>query len=194
VLISHGFDGFDAQGTISHDLEQKLVQVIQQLESVGATHIGVACNTAHACLDAMRQACNLPIANLPEETAKQAAKQPGNYLLITSHAAREAELYPTAMKAAGVDFTELSDEDQKIADEVIGLVMAYRLPEAGQKIAELVAPHLHKVDGVIAGCTELPIAFDFSGNIVKDKLYVDSNQVLAQALADQCYTRAAVAV
>jgi len=186
LLASHGFEGFDAQGTLSSGLEQQLRQVVQQLETDGSSITGIACNTAHIYLESLQNTSTVPLVNLPMETAKSAAKYPGNFLLLTSHAAREADLYPNALQALGVSFTELDDREQEMTDEVIELVMAHKLAEAGQKITSLIAGHNGPVDGIIAGCTELPLAFEYS-SATDGKRYISSTQVLAEVLVDACY-------
>ena len=186
LLVSHGFEGFDAQGTLGNGLEQQLQQVISQLQAGGSSIAGIACNTAHIYLESLQRSTTVPLVNLPMETAKAAARHQGNFLLLTSHAAREAGLYPAALTAQRVSFTELNDHEQQLTDEVIELVMAHKLAEAGQKITTLVAGHAGQVDGIIAGCTELPIAFDHS-TATAGKQYISSTHVLAEALVDACY-------
>jgi hypothetical protein len=64
--------------------------------------------------------------------------------------------------------------------------MAHDLDEAGVRVAEFVFGVEAPFDGIIAACTELPIALDHSA-LPHHIPVVSSNQVLAHALVDTYY-------
>lgn len=65
--------------------------------------------------------------------------------------------------------------------------MAYRLEQAGELFDTILSKaQMSDVKGVIAGCTELPIALD-NAKQGHSLSIVDSNAVLAKALVDNYY-------
>jgi len=185
TLLSHGIDGFDAEGTIKPNFAPELAAMVKELEAGNPSVIGIACNTAHICFDAAKEAAKAPLVHLPKEVAKVAAQHDGKFLLLCSHMTKRSGMYHTALEEAGVSFMGLTEEEQDELDVIIGLVMAFKLPQAAAKIAPIIKAYEGSVDGYIVGCTELPIAF--AHLTLESKTLVDSNFVLAQSLVNYCY-------
>lgn len=186
VLVSHGIEDFDETATTGKHFERELIKSVQQLELLSPNVIGIACNTAHLYIDKLKKYTEAELINLIEETARVAAKYEGTYLLLTSPTTRSSKLYHPYLKQFGVKFTELKDSEQKIVDNIIGLVMAHDLEEAGAKISKLIASKPKKNSGIIVGCTEIPIAINHA-DLAEDLILVDSSQVLAEVLTDTYY-------
>ena len=123
--------------------------------------------------------------NLVEATAEAAAGHDRRYLLLSSSTTRRTGLYHEALRRRGVRFFDVDDDDQLEVDEIVHTVMADDLESAGAQIDELVGrlEGGDPFDGIIAACTELPIAFDHS-EVSSVIPVIDSNRVLAQALVD----------
>jgi aspartate racemase len=187
VLFSHGIESFDATGSIEENFEHELVRVVQEIELHHPTVLGVACNTAHLHLDALRAHTKARFVDLVEETAIAASAFDRNYLLLSSSTTRATGLYHAALDRHRVRYCDVSAGDQLEIDRVVHLVMAHDLEAAGAAIDAFV----HGVDptsftGIIAACTELPIALDHT-EIPKRLPVVSSNQVLAHSLVDAYY-------
>ena len=192
VLFSHGIESFDSTGSMDDTFLRELVAVVQEIELHHPTVLGIACNTAHLHLDTVLAHTEARFVNLIEETAAAAAALEHRYLLLSSSITRETGLYHDALDRRNVDYVDVSGAEQLEIDRVVHLVMAHELETAGAAITRFVH-HLRSpssdgpsFDGIIAACTELPIAFDHSaiGNQVP---IVSSNQVLAYALVDTYY-------
>jgi aspartate racemase len=186
VLFSHGIESFDAKGSIEDGFVRELVRVVQEIELHHPTVLGVACNTAHLHLPALREHTSATVVNLIEATADAAAVFDRSYLLLSSSATRAAGLYHEALNRRGVSYFDVSPTDQLEVDQVVHLVMAHDLDAAGARISRLVQSLETAFDGIIAGCTELPIALEHS-RIPHEVPVVSSNDVLARALVDTYY-------
>jgi aspartate racemase len=188
VLFSHGIEDFDSTGSVEDDFVRELVGVVQEIELHHPTVVGVACNTAHLYLDELRAHTSAQFVNLIDETAEAASQFDRRYLLLSSSTTRQAHLYHEALRRRGVRFSDVSADDQLGVDDIVHAVMAHELDFAGGRIAALVCRlnAAEPFDGIIAACTELPIAFDHSGISMQIPI-VDSNRVLARALVDSYF-------
>lgn len=190
VLVNHGIDGVDNIGTLNNDFEAAIVSMVNQLEDNGATVVGIACNTAHIYLDKIAVGKKTAFVNLIDKVALEASKKKQKYLLLTSATSKQQKLYHSYLEKYEVDFVETLPEQQKLLDEAIGLVMAYKLKEAGKLLATVLKEAQEQgFKAIIAGCTELPIAIDNAEGQQKLKV-IDSNHVLAKSLADSYYSQA----
>lgn len=187
LLLNHGIEGVDNIGTLNDTFEKEIVEMVQQLEAQGATVIGIACNTAHVYLDKIDTKPETILVNLIDSVSAVAKETNQNYLLLTSSTSKQQKLYQGYLNKYGVSFQETSDEQQKLLDEAIGLVMAYKLEDAG-KLVEKVFVSVKKVGfkAVIAGCTELPIAIAHCNNLA-GLCVIDSNDELAKTLLSIYY-------
>jgi aspartate racemase len=188
ALISQGVAGFDNQGAITADFKPGILEIVEQLNKVEASVIGIACNTAHLFYEPLNSVSNAPIINLIEEVvAAVDAHKSGRPLLLSSSTTKNTKLYTDKLDSCHIAYVAPSGKIQKLVDQAIHLVMAHKLVKAGQKIDEII----HQVgtenfDFIVAACTELPIAIAYS-KIKTDYQIIDSNQILAQALTDYYY-------
>ncbi len=189
VLVSQGLSDFDETGNISPLFESEILSVVDRLELHHPTLMGMACNTAHLYIDSIHQHTKAQFINIIEATVQEAAKQKGHYLILSSSTTRRSGLYYNEFDKQNVDYSDINNEEQAVVDNIIGLVMVNKISEAnkisGDLIEKLAAKYPHAT-GVIAGCTELPIAFSnvsFSGDLT----IIESNSCLAKALVDAYY-------
>jgi aspartate racemase len=185
ILLNHGIQGVDNTGGLSNQFETDLLAMVTQLEQNGSSIIGIACNTAHTYLDKIHTKAK--VVNLLDLVAQEAANTPTKHLLLTSSATREEKLYQGYLEKYDVKYCVVNDDQQKLLDQAIGLVMAFRLKEAGELLVPLLRSAKNMdITSVIAGCTELPIAIGMVEDI-QNITVIDSNAVLAYALADAYY-------
>ena len=184
VLFSHGIEHFDSTGGFDDNFVRELVAVVQEIELHRPTVLGIACNTAHLHLAELRKHTRAHVVNLIEETAEAAAAHELNYLLLCSSATRRAGLYHEALRRRGVRFLDVSEVDQLEVDDVVQAVMAHDVEAAAAQLDELILRiESEPFNAIIAGCTELPMAFDLT-DVADEIPVVDSNRVLAHALVD----------
>lgn len=189
ILINHGIEGVDNLGTVGSKFESELVEGVNKLELAGAGVMGIACNTAHLYLNKIKLADQTRLVNLIEAVSVEAAEVNVNYLLLTSNTSKKQQLYPSYLKNLGVKFNETTAGQQKLLDDTIGLVMSYELEKAEYLLSKLLDKALDDgVQGIIIGCTELPIVFNSAVYSSKFKVH-DSNQILAEKLVDSYYMK-----
>jgi aspartate racemase len=117
----------------------------------------------------------------------QAKRQKLTHLLLTSSASRQQKLYHSYLDTHGVVYTEVAPGQQQLLDEAIGLVMAHHLERAGAILEQIVATaQANGFEGIIAGCTELPVALAHCKNVSGLQI-IDSNDELAKALLKYYY-------
>ncbi len=192
VLISHGVPGVDNTGSLSIAFEQQIIAMVHDLESQGCNIIGIACNTAHLFLPKIITTPETIVINLIDVVAMAAKTSDCSFLLLTSATSKEQKLYHSYLSKHHVSFSETSIEQQKHLDDAIGHVMAHKLPEAGESIRYALELSDH-YDGIIAGCTELPLALSACNTSGFTEI-IDSNNELALALLKYYYHYEAVRV
>jgi len=186
ILLNHGIAGVDNTAALNQKFKTEIIETAYQLETWGATIIGIACNTAHAFLPDMTFKPDTQFINLLDDVAKAAKKHGGSYGLLTSHGTKDQSLYHTYLGQYGVVFTETNDEQQILLDLAIDKVMAHKLDQAALDLEKVITQmQTQGINHFIAGCTELPIAL--SGGTHPDLHIIESNQVLAEGLVDAYY-------
>lgn len=185
VLLSKGLADFDETGSISDDFEKAMLAIVDELELHKPTVIGMACNTAHLLADKIQARTDATFVNMIEATAKEAASIDRTYLVLSSSTTRKTGLYHDQLTKFGVNYIDVSDERQKEIDRIIYLVMSGDIKEANNAAVRFtkVAMDDARITGIIAGCTELPIAFSEVEN-QSILPVVSSNECLARALTD----------
>jgi aspartate racemase len=187
LLLNHGIEGVDSIGTLNDTFEKEIVNMVHHLEVQGCNIIGIACNTAHTYLDKIKTKPQTTFVNLIDTVSKVAKEAGHNYLLLTSSTSKQQKLYHGYLDKHAVPFQESTQQQQVLLDKAIGLVMAYKLDEAGELLEEVLkSAKSEGYDAVISGCTELPIAIahckDLQGIYV-----IDSNEELAKAMLKNYY-------
>ncbi len=187
LLLNHGIEGVDNIGTLNDTFEKEIVDMVHHLEVQGCNIIGIACNTAHTYLDKIKTKPQTTFVNLIDTVSRVAKEAGHSYLLLTSSTSKQQKLYHGYLDKHAVLFQESTQQQQVLLDKAIGLVMAYKLNEAGELLEEVLKSA--KSEGyyaVIAGCTELPIAIAHCKDL--QGLYmIDSNDELAKALLTKYY-------
>jgi aspartate racemase len=189
LLLNHGIKGVDNFGTLNDTFEKEIVDMVYHLEVQGCNIIGIACNTAHTYLDKIKTKPQTTFVNLIDTVSKVAKEAGHSYLLLTSSTSKQQKLYHGYLDKHAVPFQESTKEQQILLDKAIGLVMAYKLDEAGELLEEVLkSAKSDGYDAAIAGCTELPIAIAHCLNLSGLEI-IDSNDELAKALLSKYYKK-----
>ena len=147
------------------DPTEEMASALRNLEKCGADCIVVPCNTAHYFIPRLQEMTDIPIMNMLEITAREAAKRfPGKKgAILATTGTLSTGLYDRALAAAGVD-TVVPDEAQRktLMYLIYDVVKASRpLGEAAETWAGLLDELRGRgADYFILGCTELPILAD----------------------------------
>ena len=134
----------------------------KKLEAMGADLLIVPCNTAHFFLPDVQETVQIPILNMQKETAKHLLENGiTTVAVLATDGTVQSGLYDRALKEAGITPVYPKEDQQKMIMSLI-----YDYVKAGKDFEDLDKIHAMVADlqaqgaqGLILGCTELPIAF-----------------------------------
>ena len=131
---------------------------INSLQKGGADFIIMAANSPHAVYDDLIQKTNLPILSIVEATAEKALEMELNKLLLIGiKFTMQSSFYQRIFENSNMQVITPVDIEQDLIDQIIfdELVIGKFKNESKQKLLEII--HNYEVDGVILGCTEIPL-------------------------------------
>lgn len=137
---------------------QYLMEGISSLRNAGADFIFMAANSPHAVYGDLKKRAKIPLLSIVEATAERAMKENMRKLLLLGiKFTMQGTFYQEEFKALGMKVITPSDKEQDEIDKIIfdELVIGFFKQESKQKLLEII--HKYQVDGVILGCTELPL-------------------------------------
>lgn len=131
---------------------------IRALEDAGADLLIMAANSPHAVFDEVQARTRVPMISIVEVTARE-AKELGlsRLLLLGIKFTMGSDFYQRTCGALGIEVLVPSDEEQDEINAIIFDQLARGLfePSTREKLLEII--RRYPVDGVILGCTELPL-------------------------------------
>lgn len=131
------------------------------LERAGCDAILMPCNTAHYFVGRLQEGVSIPFINMLEETARAIAAQGIRCVgLLATDGTCRTGIYERALSAREIRILLPEPEDQRMVMQTIYRVKAQDQELPVQKLAGLVEKLQKRgAEGVVLGCTELPIAF-----------------------------------
>ena len=141
---------------------------INSLHKGGADFIIMAANSPHAVYDDLVKKTNLPILSIVEATAEEALELGLNKLLLIGiKFTMQSSFYQRIFEKFNMQVITPEDIEQDLIDQIIfdELVIGKFKNESKQKMLEII--HNYDVDGVILGCTELPLIFHKNDTSIK---------------------------
>lgn len=129
------------------------------LEQAGAQVIVVACNTVHKFIDEMRAAVSVPILSIIEETVHEVQrKNLKRVLVLGTPYTIESRLYEQKLEVVGISSPKLSRKERALLLTIIQSVLQKGpTRESTNRLVTLIQKYEREVDGVVLGCTELPL-------------------------------------
>lgn len=171
LLYSIALDGFDETGITDAELVcSQLVEGVRKLERGGADFIIIGCNTVHHFHPQMQAAVDIPIFNIIEESKKEVLSYGFQKIgLFSSESTNALGLYQKCFDDSGISVISANDVQQAKLNRVImnvmggrqGLTDVFSLKEVLHEMAAIGA------EGVVLGCTEIPLAFNQSHTDVR---------------------------
>jgi len=148
------------------DPRDKMIEAAKRLEQAGAHMIAMPCNTAHYFYDDISSAINIPILHMMEETAKRLS---GQVVLLATQGTYSAGLYKNVLIP-----------NDKMIDKITQLIYDYKKDQSINKtLKEDILSQLEYVDGIILGCTELPLIFKQEDTHIP---LIDPTTILSEAI------------
>jgi aspartate racemase len=184
IINSMSFSGFDTQGKGNEDkIKLQLLDGLNVLKSAGADFGIIVCNTVHSHLQYLQENCNFEIISIIDETIKEVIlKQCKCVGILSSHETKDSGLYVNALAETGIKQIIADDLDQLALDKIIGDVISGKITEESKSEFISMVSKMNKLgaDGIILGCTELPLAFPQNLDFPGIKIF-NSNIIVAKA-------------
>ena len=144
-----------------------LLESARLLESAGTSIIAMPCNAAHFYIEQMRAAVGIPILDMISETCgalRRRFPEIRNVGLLASDGTVQSKIYHRALEAEGITVVLPDEYDQAFLQLAIAEVKAGKHMEETRKKLLIAGTRLIErgAQGIILGCTEIPLAFDSS--------------------------------
>lgn len=146
---------------IEDEINAKYLEVSKKLEQAGAKAILIAANTPHMAIDYVKPKIKIPFIHIADTTAYEAKKRNlkkllllGNQPTITKDFLKK---HLTEKHQIEVEIPNKEDIQQSHFYVSKELTRGVFSEQAKQFYTQLINQYKNKVDGVILGCTELPI-------------------------------------
>lgn len=160
-----------------------LLDRLRMLENAGAACIVIPCNTAHYWFPQLKAATSVEMLNLIDVVA-EAVREAGfsKVGVLATDATLVTGLYQSALERFGIGCVIPEGATQQA---VMDGIFALKAGASASARHYFEAPYQYlqqqKVDAIILGCTEIPIAL---ADEVRNRpaYFLDSNKILAQAV------------
>lgn len=135
-----------------------LMTGIRSLEKAGAEFIVIAANSPHSVFDVLEKLAAVPMLSIVEVAAQKAQERSMKKLLLTGiKFTMQATFYQDVFRKYGMDVITPMDNEQDMINQIIfkELVLGIFKDDSRDKLLNIIENY--DEDGVIVGCTELPL-------------------------------------
>lgn len=159
VVFSLNFQKFtDFENSSKKDYIKYIMEGITSLEKAGAEFIVIAANSPHIVFEDVEKRSKVPLLSIVEVAAEKAHKERmKNLLLLGIMVTMQSSFYQDVCKKYGITVVTPSSNEQDNINRIIfdELVISIVTDKSKKNLIEII--NNYKVDGVILGCTELPL-------------------------------------
>lgn len=160
VIFSLDFQRFtDLENSGDRDAYlDEIMRGVHALEAAGAESIVMAANSPHAVFDRVAARAAVPLISIVEVTAARAQELGLQRLLLLGiQFTMQSSFYPAACARRGIAVQVPSAKEQAEIDRIIFQELTRGHVTAASRERLLAIIGRYDVDGVILGCTELPL-------------------------------------
>jgi aspartate racemase len=170
IIYSLNFQKFtDYENSGDHDgYIQEIMRGIEGLQNAGADFIIMAANSPHAVYEEVNSLAKVPVLSIVEVTATFAKQQGLHKLLLMGiRFTMQSSFYQTVCERHDLKVFVPSSSDQDEINRIIfeELTIGKFTEESKQRLLSIATKY--DVDGVILGCTELPLILEQSDTDVR---------------------------
>jgi len=151
------FTDYEDKKTMEEYL-QYIMEGIHSLEKAGVDFILMAANSPHAVFPQVEERCRVPLLSIVKATAEKAAQDGRKSLLLLGIAfTMQSTFYQETCAGYRIEVITPTEAEQHLINRIIfdELVIGVFSQESKQKLLDITSRY--EVDGVILGCTELPL-------------------------------------
>ena len=154
-------DGRMWRGFNKSKVEQVLRSNVKLLEKAGADFIAIPCNSVHYFLPVMRSAVKIPVLSIVEETAQEIrAKGLRKVLLLGTRFTVNRQIYDNSLTDREITLVKPNAAQKRLIERIIINVESGRRTQFDRASIISIINNVRKkagIEGVIAGCTEIPL-------------------------------------
>lgn len=173
-------DNGDREGYVKYIMEG-----IRALEAAGADFIIMSANSPHSVYDEVKKLAAVPMVSIVAAVAEHAVqKEYKKLLLLGIKYTMESGFYQSYLKKLGIEVTIPSEAERKTINDIIFQELSIGEFNKASKEKLISIIKNYEVDGVILGCTELPLIIN-SGDLdigVLDTIELHVNKTLKYCL------------
>ncbi len=161
--------------------QDKLIKTVKKMEVFKPSCFAVACNTAHILVKDLQAETSIPFISIIDAVTKAVSETRISKIgLLGTPVTISSGLYKNALAKQRIKVVAPSKKERMIVENVIRNILAGEIKNVDAQRLMFVAESLRKkgAQGIILGCTELPLIFP------KDFIIpvFDSIEILARAL------------
>jgi aspartate racemase len=142
-------------------LDKMMADAGKNLENAGASCILICANTMHLCIDAVRNAVNIPVIHIAEATSKKIIeKKLKKVVLLGTKYTMEKDFFIDILTSFGIETMIPNIEERDIIHTVIyGELSTGNInPVSKEKYLKIIDRLIKNgAEGIILGCTEIPL-------------------------------------
>lgn len=162
-------------------VKKELIKRVKLLDKFNPLCFAIACNTVHILLSELQQVTNTPFVSIVDEITREIRVRGFNKVgLMASPTTIATDLFGDSLSQSGIETFVPTDGDIEKIEGVIRRVLGSKSSiRDGELLAAVANSLISKgAEGVILGCTELPLIFPRNFK----KPIFDSLEILADAL------------
>ena len=166
-----------------------LNQSVAKFTKSQVDRVCIASNTVHILLDELKKSSSLEFLSMIDLVSNKCVsygyKKVG---LLGTPELVESKLYNEKLSTLGIELLTPTVEELHVVEEIIRGVIAGNNHNIDKEkyIAVINRLFADGAEGIILGCTELPLAVDYT---VLGKRVINSDEVLAEGIVDYFYNQ-----
>jgi aspartate racemase len=163
-----------------------LVDGAKRLESGGADFIVIPCNSVHIFIDKVRDAVDIPVISIVEESVNFVNKGNGPVILLSTGVTAESGMYQEGFDEKEVEYRLPGKKVQSKLDKLISeLVNAIGSEEKENDLRDIIKDMEPKDNEfVLLACTDLQLLIREAA----DNQVVDTMEILADVTVERIYS------
>lgn len=137
---------------------EELMKGISSLEKAGAEFVVIAANAPHVVFDELQKRSKVPLLSIVQNTVNKAKQlKLKKLLLLGTKSTMQSSFYKEGFLKASIEVVVPSDSEMMIINKIIfnELVQGTVRSESKESLLHII--NNYSVDGVVLGCTELPL-------------------------------------
>ncbi len=174
----------NVEAGVDQALLEHMLGSVRLLAQAGMDYIAIPCNSAHVHIKAVQAASPIPVMDILEETAQVVhAGGMKKVLVLGTRSTLGYNLYPPYLARLGVTSIVPNEAEQATLTRVIMSVCDGSVGPATKRELLSVIMAYPEAEGVILGCTELPLVLN------EDEIPIpafDTLEILCRAAFHRC--------